>query len=52
MGLSAGGLIREGGLIYGSKEASETTNIIRKNEMKSLLVKMKKMYRIIRLFTH
>ena len=57
MGLSVGGLIRGGGgggegwYMRIIKRASETTDIIRQNEH-LFLKKMKKMYRIIRLFTH
>ena len=36
MGLSAAGLIREGGLICESKTARETTDIIRQNENRYL----------------
>ena len=51
MGLSAGRAYpRGGGLICGSNKASETTDITRQSEY--VYVKMKKMYRIIRLFTH
>ena len=52
MDLSAGGLIRgRGGLYAGQKKASETTDMIRQNE-NLYLKKMKKICRIIRLFTH